>query len=132
MLRFNIRSHGYYYYALTVVPRKLMNISYTYTLSKYYYDKNELTLFKCSVVDQDCTIDGLIVKTAADCVLALIPTPPAGEPLVYYNFSTEQSCAWGIVIVFCCVGSFIVYCILSSVALCCVCYEGRHLEHTQL
>ena len=131
MVRFNIHSHGYYYYALAVVPGELTNVSYMYTLSKHYYDEKELTPYNCSVVDQDCVIDGLIIITPADCVLALIPAPAAIEPSIPYTFYSEQSCAWGIVIVFLCAAPFIAYCALVSIALCCVCYETKCTGHAQ-
>lgn len=130
VVRFNIHSHGYYYYALAVVPGELTNVSYMYTLSKHYYDKKELTPYNCSVVDQNCVIDGLIIITPADCVLTLIPAPAAIEPSIPYTFYSEQSCAWGIVIVILCV-TLLVYCVLIFIALCCVCYERKRTRHAR-
>lgn len=127
VIQFNINSHWYYYYAPAVVTRELINISYTYTMSKYYYDKNELTPYNCSVVDQECAIDGLIQIAAENCALAFIPIPAAVEPSTPYTFHLEQTCALGISIVYFCV-------VLTLFLACCVfwCIIRRvSPEHTQ-
>ena len=130
-IQFNIHSHGYYYYALAVVPGELMNISYTYILSKHYFDKDELTPYNCSVVDQECVIDGLIKIASENCALAFIPTSSAVEPFAPYIFHLEQTSALGISIIFVCF--FVVLTIflgcISWPIICYVCNKKKSSGH---
>ena len=107
-MHFDIRSHGYYYYALAVDLNKQINMSYNYTLYRWYYNREELTPYNCSVENQDCVIKKLTTQRRDTCILAFIPTSGAVEPSLSYTFTSRQSHPYGILIVFLAVVFFFV------------------------
>ena len=124
-MHFNIRSHGYYYYALAVDPDKQINMSYSYTLYRRYYDREELIPYNCSVENQDCVIRKLTTKRRDACILAFIPTSGAVEPSLAYTFSSRQSHPYGIFIIFLSVVFFIGGIYLLCCALACAYCDAR-------
>lgn len=133
-VRFNIHSHGYYYYALAIIPGKQMNISYIYTLGKQYYDKDEFTPYTCSVVDQTCVIRELFKITAEKCALVFIPTSAAAEPSTPYTFYLKETLTWGISIVYLCSAVFFfsfIWGVFWSINICCV-YCKRNNKYSPM
>ena len=104
-IEYSIQSHGYFYYAVSVLvdphSRNIKNVtlSYAYTLRKKFYNASDFTPQNCSVIDNGCTINGLtkLKSTKHLCVLAYVPIPPS-EVTTSYTFTTTQSNPWGIIV----------------------------------
>ena len=97
---FQIEHDGYYWYAVsTLLGTDTVNVeaSYTYILSRWYYDRTTLGQpHDCTLTNYKCIIRGITFQTSTKQVFVFVSNSESSEP---YTFNVKASHAFGIAVV---------------------------------